>query len=497
MNNNKSFRTLNRRQFVEWSGIALAGAGLPLGLVGCSDSSDSASGTAGAALPVDPQGRWWLSGNYAPVLEERDVEGLAVSGELPQSLHGLYVRNGSNQEDIGHWFNGHGMLHGVRFQNGEASLYRNRYVRTKLFLNPDLAPNPTDIEANPSNVSVIHHGGKLLSLGEVGLPYEIGSDSLETAGSYDFDGALNGWMTAHPKIHPDTGELLFFGYSVVNAPYLTYYRANAAGEIVQAEHITVPAPVMMHDFAATENYVLFYDLPVVFSLDEAIAGNPLPFGWDPDHIPRIGIMPQRGGDNDVIWFPIDPCFVFHTLNAYEDPGNPREIVLHASRLDAPFWEDNVQDFSRPSWLYEWRFNLDTGSLVSAGRLLDAPFDFGQVNRNVWGKPYRYGYGLDFSERSTSEAPAQPVGIQRYDRHDGTSTQLNLKERDLVPDEALFVPAGAGGEDSGYLLSYAFNRRTATTDLLIIDAADIAAGPVATVHLPERVPHGFHGVWIPA
>ena len=34
------------------------------------------------------------------------------------------------------------------------------------------------------------------------------------------------------------------------------------------------------------------------------------------------------------------------------------------------------------------------------------------------------------------------------------------------------------------------------DLVVLDAQDITGDPVATVHLPARVPAGFHGNWCP-
>ena len=67
------------------------------------------------------------------------------------------------------------------------------------------------------NVNVIGHGGRILALPEVGLPWELDGD-LNTVGQYDFGGALASNMTAHPKIDPVTGELVFFGYDFGPVP---------------------------------------------------------------------------------------------------------------------------------------------------------------------------------------------------------------------------------------------------------------------------------------
>ena len=75
-------------------------------------------------------------------------------------------------------------------------------------------------ENNQSNVALIHVG-RLLSLGEVGWPFELATADLATMGPWGFDGRLGDTMTAHPKIDPATGRLHFFGYEFLR-PALTY-----------------------------------------------------------------------------------------------------------------------------------------------------------------------------------------------------------------------------------------------------------------------------------
>ena len=121
--------------------------------------------------------------------------------------------------------------------------------------------------------------------------------------------------------------MLAFGYGW-QAPYLTYYRISPQGKMVQVEGIDVPGPTMMHDFAVTTNYTLFLDLPIVFDMKLAMQGQ-MPFHWSDDYGARIGIMPRAGTSADVRWFEIEPCYIFHGLNAYEDTNG--EIVYDASR----------------------------------------------------------------------------------------------------------------------------------------------------------------------
>ncbi len=66
----------------------------------------------------------------------------------------------------------------------------------------------------------------------------------------------------------------------------------------------------------------------------------------------------------------------------------------------------------------------------------------------------------------------------------------------MPGEAVFVPAAGGAaEDDGYLLTLVSDLADDASRLLVLDAADPGARPLATVELPHRVPGGIHGSWI--
>jgi carotenoid cleavage dioxygenase-like enzyme len=299
---------------------------------------------------------WFLAGNYAPVAEELTAVDLPVTGAIPPSLSGRYLRNGSNPKSgrALHWFFGDGMVHGIRIAAGKAEWYRNRYVQTtKLrtgleITDPEAMFDPT---ASAANTHVLAHAGRIWALEEGHFPYEL-SPELDTLGCDNFDGKLTTAFTAHPKLCPETGELHFFGYSPV-APYLTYHVLDASGALVHSAEITVPAGTMMHDFMITRDHAVFMDLPVVFDLSNLQA----PLKWDESYGARIGIVPRMGTDADVRWFEIDPCYVFHPLNAYVDGDR---VVCDVGRHECMFRE-SMDDFA-PSYLYRWTFDLATGAV---------------------------------------------------------------------------------------------------------------------------------------
>lgn len=444
---------------------------------------------------------WHLRENRAPVTDEVTLTGLEVTGSIPPELNGRYLRNGANPVTgmSEHWFLGDGMVHGIELGNGQANWYRNRYVRTPLYENPGVDRmelgyiDPETISFNfdisTANTHVIGHAGKILALEEGAFPYEL-TRELDTVGPCTFDGKLTTQMTAHPKTCGETGEMVFFGYSSL-PPYLTYHRVTAAGELIQSTEITVGGPTMMHDFVISRNHSIFMDLPAIFDMELAMTGG-MPIRWSDDYPARFGVMPRAGGDADVKWFDVDPCYVFHTLNAY-DIGD--EVVVHGCRLNE-IWRDGsdigdpdaASDDDAPR-MWEWRFNMVTGA-VSERPLDDRFSEFPRVPDSKVGVESRYGYTMSTTDDKTAGE------IFKYDLADGGSRTSHVFPTGQFSGEPVFVPAdGATNEDDGYLLTFVHDETTNTSHLTILDASSIESDPVAQVHLPRRIPTGFHGSWV--
>lgn len=435
-----------------------------------------------------------LQGNGAPVTEELTITDLTVTGAIPPELDGRYLRNGANPVTgmSDHPFLGDGMIHGVRLRDGQAEWYRNRYVQTPFIAEPDrqvINPDASlrDMTSSKANTHVVGHSGKIMALEEGHFPYVL-DGNLDTVGPTDFDGKLTGPFTAHPKICPMTGELLAFGYYFIE-PYMTYLRVSADGQLVQSEEITVGGPTMVHDFNITENNVIFMDLPACFDLELAIKGE-MPIAWNEDYPSRLGVMPRNGSDADVVWYDIDPCYVFHPLNSYEDGDN---IVLDVARFDH-IWRDGPMDFPNPV-LWRWVIDTTTGK-VHEEQVDDRPGEFPRVADSVIGRKHRYGYLMGFPDSDASDPMDSNGSILKYDRETGQRTSIELG-KGQTPGESVFVPAADGtAEDDGYLMTYVHDAATDTSSMAIFDAQSMSADPIASVQLP-RVPFGFHGSWVDA
>jgi carotenoid cleavage dioxygenase len=463
---------------------------------------------APTTVPYDPSLPYWMQGNFAPVPDELDAFDLEVEGALPPELDGLYVRNGSNPAAGAgsHWFLGDGMVHGVRLERGRARWYRNRWIRTPLLGQGDLlgggGAGPPGGANNSSNTAVVHHAGRLLSLQEVGFPYELSTADLATIGATDLGGTLTTALTAHPKLDPATGLLHAFGYGFV-PPYLTYLVIDANGRVVSSHEVAVPGPTMVHDFAITDRDVVFWDLPVVFDLDLALAGE-MPFRWDPSYGARIGTFPLGGPATAARWVEIDPCYVFHGTNAWREGD---DVVLDVSRLPTMFAEGGDTGTNA---LHRWRLRgvgdpTDPGAGAGAGagpgsitfedlRLVEGTLDLPSSDARVRGRPHRHAWyastrdglgGYDFG------------GVHHLDTVSGRIEQWDPGPSESCA-ETLFVPAGdRAAEGEGWLLTFGYDATRDGSDLLVFEATRVAAGPIARVRLPRRVPYGFHACWVDA
>ena len=430
---------------------------LPVGLGACSS-------TEGTSNP-------YLAGNFAPVAEETTAVNLQVTGEIPADLNGRFLRNGPNPagEVSGgdyHWFTGQGMVHGLRLGEGRADWYRSRRVG-----------------GSGANTSIIGHGGRTMAIVEAGgLPQDM-SYRLDNMGD---NSSIGTGFTAHPKLDPDTGELHAICYDWANLrDHVRYVVVDANGEWADETDIPMNGMPMIHDMSLTTNYVIIYDLPVTVSF-LALASGQFPFRWDQDHEPRIGLMPRNGDAQDIIWCPITPNYAYHPMNAYEDEAG--RVVIDICRYERMFDEDVRGPFgdSLPR-LDRWTVNPITRR-VNEEVIDERQQEFPRCHPGLNGKPYRYGYSVAVEGYTFPQ-------IYKHDLRTG-SAQVFSVGAGRHSAEPVFVPReGAKAEDDGYLMTYVYDSTKGTSDFIILDAQDFSRPALAQIHLPNRVPYGFHGNWV--
>ena len=453
----------------------------------------------------EPAGHRFLEGPFAPVTEEITAFDLPVTGQLPAELDGRYLRNGPNPLGLDdpnyHWFLGAGMVHGVRLRGGKAEWYRNRWVRSKAVaastMRPGRVARCTRTWTSRPTPASSPNAGRTLATVEAGpLPYEL-TYELGTVGSYDFASTLPGGFAAHTKLDNATGELHAIAYFWA-WDHVQHVIVGADGKVARTTDIPVPDGPMMHDFALTGKYVVLLDLPVTFSLNAVTEGKELPYVWNPGHQARVGLLP-RDGSTGVRWIEIEPCWVFHCLNAYDDGD---KVVVDLCQYNQGFDVSTLWAAHGPVTLDRWVIEPAAGK-VAQQRLDDRGQEFPRIDDRIISRPHRYGYSAVIGEVVRAITAAGDFGddafanaILKHDLAAGT-VQAHEFGKDATVGEAVFAPSSSdAAEDDGYVMAFVHNPDRGAADLVILAAQDFTADPVARIHLPARIPLGFHGNWLP-
>ena len=444
---------------------------------------------------------------------EQSVDLPLLAGELPPELRGVYARNSGNPryQPPGkyHWFDGDGLVHSVQLEAGQAR-YTSRYVRTSAasledeagralwggLLEPLDPRHPHGPLKDTANTDVVWHAGRLLCLWWLtGTPYELELPSLETRGPAAFAEGTRG-VAAHPKVCPRTGELAFFGYDLTRRPYYWYGLVDAQGTRTHLQEIDLPHAHVPHDIAITERYSILLDLPLGYER-AALARGERRIGFDRDLPGRIGVLPRAGGP--VRWFEVDPCYVYHTVNAHEEGET---LVLTACRIEDPLPAKRpgpevtrLDRLSLVPHLYRWRIDLERGE-VRGERLDDRPTEFPRAHDGFATRALRYSY----HPRLAPRADLLFDGLIKYDLLSGGSVSYDLPPGRFL-SEPVFAPRHEGSlapehEDAGWLVTLVSDEGGGAAELWVFDARELPAGPLARAALPGHVPPGFHAAWIP-
>ena len=441
---------------------------------------------------------------------EADVYDCEVVGEIPAAVQGALYRVGPDtlyptmDRDV--IINGDGLVSAFFFENGHAD-FRCRYVKTERYLaeraarrrlfgkyrnaftdDPSVAHTNRD---NTANTYGFYHHGKLFALREDSLPTELDPETLDTIGTYDFGGKIQGLtMTAHPKIDPETGE--WWGYGqFCDKKYqgeFMLYVVDKDGNLTRQEKFTVPYNGLSHDFAVTRDHIVFAIMPLTVDIERVKAGGDF-YAVDRKLVPMYGVMPRNGTVADLRWYEVPRGFFGHVLNAYSEGD-----VVH---LDAAISPDNSFSFfmdengvpTDPGLgiATMTRVSIDTSSTndhVEMKPFAGASGEMPKIDDRFAMRNYRYGFGKC---RDGLMKIDWQTGEKQIHNTNGGGTQ-----------EPIFVPRTPDApEGDGYLLCMTNRPDENRADLIIVDAMKFEEPPVAIVKLPFNTSMAFHGMFVPA
>lgn len=448
----------------------------------------------------------YLQGNFAPIKDELFVTNLTIEGELPKDLLGIYMRSGPNPafEPFSYTFplDGDGMIHAVYIHDGKAS-YRNRFVETKGLLAEKKAgralyggiahPIPTDPklvgkDGDPGPVKdgafihVIRHGQQYLALYESGPAYEMSSE-LKTIGEWCPKGATRPFnVNAHTRLDPKTGELHAFTYNI-QTPYLQYYVFDKEGMLTQNIPIEKPNPSMMHDFILTENYLVFFDCPAIFDLNQLATGGNL-LSWQPELGVKIIVVNRK--TQQVSTIDTESFFVYHFANGFE---RNEQIIIDYIRHDKLALQKDAMSSVIPPLLYRATIDLKSKT-IQHQQLDDHPVEFPRINEENTSFFNRYIY------MPTRTSGGQFNALLKYDSEKQTSTLHDFGKNAEVGEAVFVANSSKKTEDDGHVALFVYDKTNNSSDFVFLDAQNFADPTIASIKLPRRVPHGLHGSWIP-
>lgn len=472
----------------------------------------------------------FTGGLYKPARFEGEIYDLEVDGTVPDEIDGTFFQVAPDPQyppmlgdDI--FFNGDGAITAFTFKNGHVD-FKRRYVMTERLRAQREAraslhgiyrnrytndPSVRELNNSTANTNVVVHGGKLLALKEDSAPYALDPVTMETIGLWDFNGQLtSATFTAHPKIDPANGDLLCFGYEARGeaTPDIVYYEIGSSGRKKRETWIVAPYAAMIHDFAVTENYVIFPLMPLTSDLDRMKNGG-RHFEWQPGLDQLFGVLRRDGDGRDVRWFKAPNGFQGHTLNAFDDRGR--------IFIDMPITSGNIFYFfpqadgtvPPPETLASnmMRLTIDMNSTANGldmTPLTQFPCEFPRSDDRYMGRHYSHGFVIAMDpSKPFNEAQIGPRPFQFFNQlaHINVSTgriKTWFADDQSCFQEPIFVPKSAdAAEGEGYVIALRNRLLEQATDLLILDAQHLDEGPIATVKLPIRLRMSLHGNWVPS
>jgi carotenoid cleavage dioxygenase-like enzyme len=456
------------------------------------------------------------TGLFEPVRSEDDFD-LKVVGRIPDALAGAYYRNGPNPQfdPQGPYFPflGDGMIHAFFLEpnkDGRRARYRNRWVRTPKWHAENKAGRllfygfgtsvgnvtPTDPSAatvnSSANIHVVFHAGELMALGEHGEPFELDPQDLERGAFMN----TGGKRTAHPKIDPETGEMVWFAYFAGSERFsnlIDYGVTDKSGNVTRRDRFAAPYAAIMHDFMVTRNYVMFAVTPLAADPARPMKGMP-PVAWEPTRGAFVGVMKRNANVDSMRWFEIEPRFFIHTMNAWEDGEKIHcEVTEFPNPPDVFPNADGSASRTAEGRLVRWTIDL-AGKTNRAKReqVDDLDSEVPRVDDRFGGLPYRHGWYMANIHR---KYPQWYDAIAHIDLKIGKRTVRTLDPWDAA-GEPVFVPRSASApEGDGYIVSVVYRAATNTSELLILNAQDIAGEPAVVLKVPRRVPPTAHGNFV--
>lgn len=461
-----------------------------------------------------------FASSFADVPEKFGPTRVLFDKPLPDGLAGTLYRNGPARMARGdsryhHWFDGDGMVHSFQLQQ-QAVVHRAAMVETERaqaearagrFLYsgfgttlPDSLAVSSPDDLNVGNISVLPLGDEILALWEAGSAWRLDAQSLDTLGRKVFSDDTDGLsFSAHPRIDRH-GKIWNFGY-LSGSGKLVLYELESDGQLSRVSTIDAPNADMVHDFAMTEQYLVFVLQPLHLQPSASAASAFMEqLHWDADGAVHILVVDKQSLQT-VRRFELPPFFTFHLGNAWQDRQTIHIEVATAADFK-PLMRQIVQATtatpltaapSQPRAM-DIVLNLASGA-AQTSPITGSGVDFPRFDQRFTGSQTRHLFMLGRSDDISDSV----FGFNRVcsmDRVSGVETVFDYNAH-TIAEEHVFVPQPGAAQGQGWLIGTSYDWQARRSSLAVFDARRIQHGPVAQARLPYPLPLGLHGQFVAA
>lgn len=449
-------------------------------------------------------------------------EDLRVEGELPKGLRGTLYRTGPGLYErfgkrLEHPFEADAVLSAVRFDGEGGARGAARVLETPGYLEEEAAGRMLyssgtpwlrrfihglqQKQKNTGNTAIWAWRDQVYALLETAPPIAFDAETLAFQREDDLDGAVVRSFSAHPTRVAKLRTWFNFGLRFGKETVLDLYAFPERPEDGAARRIgcvDLPWPGFVHDFVATENYLVFFVCPGRLAMGRALLqlGSFADwFQWRPQDGTQIIVVPLASADDPSTHrrFDAESFWVWHFVNGFEDRG---ELVIDYCRYPNLDSLDAIGSGKAiaPPILHRARVNPQgkgSRAFVSEARW-DVACEFPRI------LPARSGSAHGPTWMQTSSDPDHyglarvALGSDADPSGDAVSVQRWIPEAHQRPSEP--IPVAREGEGS-WVVSLCHDELAGASFVAVLDGDAMEAGPVAKVWFDHPVPQTFHGAWV--
>lgn len=471
-----------------------------------------------------------IDGNFRALESEDDYWVDEIQGKIPADLNGTFFRNGPGRlkvgnEVYGHWFDGDGMIARTTLANGEAH-FSNRFIRTPKYVaetleqrvryrgmgterKGGLLKNLFTPIANPANTSLVMHANQFLALYEGGRPFAIDPYSLDTLGEFDYYGGLSKLdsFSAHGKINPNNKYYYNFNMTVVGLKKglpqfgLNLFKIAPSGKLEARKSFQMDHVCLLHDFAMTENYGIFFinSITIKNMVASIIGFQNMADNIVYDNSKACQVMVvDLNTLNLVKTFELEPMAVVHFGNAYEKDGDIHFDAMRQTDFDVNdelkrFFDPDVSFVKVQADCYRYVINLKNNSIK--GEPISDESLSGEFPQWDWRRTTTENRYCATATHVDHGLPTFFNSVQKIDRKTGKVEVHDFGPGRFCGEPMVVAKPGSNDEEDFYILNYVYNGWEDRSEVTVIDAKSIGEEK-AVIKLRHHIPQGFHGMYTP-